>query len=447
MGQNNPIQERVDQMLLKWTLAINTPKVKIVRVLAAEDEQDMLGAYYQYMLAVDSNQQDFVLILTSPFTSAAAYSNDLLQELEEEINNWNTAEIPDAIPFETITWKPDYSLGNPENPAQLLIKNLNSFANYLQPEKKVKISIVLLIQSISEKNATDYFNAVLETDMESHLIIGIDDTRENPIYNSLAENYPEEVYTIEPDFNIDAAIEQMAALGDPTATETPYRANLAKLINGVKERDEKKVQHAAKNCLDIATKALKKDANWLMQIVTVYTILYNDQLGYKNYDDALYFSNKAVETALISKDLLKPEMAYRLIGQTHLGRGALHQLKKNKNQSVKDYDLAAKAYATAKDYLMQCESLRLAGYMAKKSSLNDESTQYYLQAYYLKDALGADLARSSTYPLVVQQLLKDYSRNQFLSDNQMNQDMSPLFGEQWEETIEEFGKLSKKIKQ
>lgn len=136
MSQNNPIQERVDQMLLKWTLAINTPKVKIVRILAAEDEEDMLGAYYQYMLAIDSNQQDFVMILTSPFTSAEAYGKALLEELEEEINNWNTAEIPDTIKFKTITWKADYSLGNPENPAQLLIKNLNSFANYLQPEKK-----------------------------------------------------------------------------------------------------------------------------------------------------------------------------------------------------------------------------------------------------------------------------------------------------------------------
>jgi len=447
MSQNNPIQDRVDQMLLKWTLAINTPNVKIVRILAENDDKQMLEAYYQYMLAIDTNQQDFVLILSAPFSTQKEYAVALLQELEEEINNWNNAKIPESIKFQTITWKADYSLENVDNPAHLLIENLNSFANYLQPEKKIKVSIVLNINEISKKDAINWFTNVLNTNMEPHLIFAINDTTQYPIYNDLAKAYPKAVYTIVPEFNMDAAVEQMSALGDPTATETPYRANLAKLINGVKARDQKKVQYAAKACLDIAVKALKKDANWLMQIVTVYTILYNDQLGYKNYDDAIYFAAKAVETAVKSKGLIKPEMAYRLVGQTHLGRGALYQLKKQKNNALNDYEEAAKAYAIAKDYLMQCESLRLAGYMANKMSLKNEATQYYLQAYNLKEALGTDLVKSSTYPLIVLQLLKDYNRNSFLSDAQMDTDMKPIFGEQWKEHIEKSGKLTKKIKQ
>jgi len=446
MSQNNPIQERVDQLLLKWTLAINTPNVKIVRILAEEDEEEMLSAYYEYMLAIDTNQKDFVLVLSSPFSSPEEYGKLLLEELEEEISHWNEAKIPEGLKFETITWKPDYTLGSPINHAQLFIKNMNAFANYMDSEKKIKISIVLRIELVSEKDANQWFSQLLENNLEQHLIIGIDDTTQFPIFNDLAKNYPEEVYTIFPEFNMDEAIEQMAALGDPTSEDNSYRANLIKLMNGVKARNEKKVQNAAKACLDIAMKALKKDINWLGQIVTVYTILYNDQVGYKNYDEAIYFADKAVEAALLSKDVMDPEMSYRLIGQTHLGRGTLHNLKKNRDEAYTNYKTAADAYSQCNDFLMQCESLRLSGWMADKLYEKELATQHYLEAYHLKKKIPEDVIKTSAFPLIIKQLMNSSERQKHLTDTQMNDDLIPIFGEEWRESIEKFGTLDKKNK-
>lgn len=446
MSQNNPIQERVDQLLLKWTLAINTPNVKIVRILAEEDEEEMLNAYYEYMLAIDTNQKDFVLVLSAPFNSPEEYGKLLLEEIEEEISHWNEAEIPEEIKFETITWKPDYTLGSTTNHAQLFINNMNNFANYLEPEKKIKISIVLNIELISEKDAHKWFTQALENEMEKHLVLGINDTTKYPIYNELAKNYPEEVYTIIPEFNMDEAMEQMAALGDPSSDDTPFRVNLIKLMNGVKKRDPKKVERSAKACLDIATKALKKDINWLGQIVTIYTILYNDQVGYKKYDDAIYFADKSVEAALLSKDVMDPEMSYRLIGQTHLGRGTLYNLKKKKVQAKKDYLIAADAYSHCKDYLMQCESLRLSGWMSDKLYETEEATEYYLKAYQLKEKVSEDIIKASTFPLIIKKLMTSNERKKHLTDEQMDEDLIPIFGKEWREKIEKFGTLDKKTK-
>ena len=71
---NNPIQQRIDMLVEKWTVAINTPDIKIVRVLGEHDDEDMLNTLFEYMLAVDSDQEDFVIVLQEPFSNHWAVS-------------------------------------------------------------------------------------------------------------------------------------------------------------------------------------------------------------------------------------------------------------------------------------------------------------------------------------------------------------------------------------
>lgn len=439
MKPNNPIQDRMNQLLLKWTLAINTPDTKIVRLLYRDDEQDMIDTYFEYMLALDTDQEDFVMVLESPFSNLQDYGRALLEEIEEEIKQWNDAEIPESIPFETITWKADYSLGSETDPTKLLVQNLNTLAEYLVPKKEIKVSLILKSFYADRKTAYQWFALLLEHEWEPNLIFGLADSENTAVLDKLAKDYPKEVYTIVPDLNMEAAIEQLAAMGDPTAPETPYRQNLVKLMNAVEKRDAKKVERAAKACLDIATKNLEKDPNWLAQIVTVYTILYTDQVGYKQYTDAIYFAGKAVESALLTEELLDPALSHRLIGQTHVGRGTLYNLKKKRENALEDYKVAADYYNLCKDYLMQSESLRLCGTVCNKMSQNKEAVQYYLQAYYLKDKLTPDIIRGSTFPLIIRKLLESTERRKHLSDNQMNEDCRPIFGDNWKDIIEGSG--------
>ncbi|GAA3508847.1 hypothetical protein GCM10022393_20760 [Aquimarina addita] len=440
MKGNNPIQERIYHLLQKWTIAINTPGVKIVRILSAHDEQDMIQAFFEYMLAIDTDQEDFVLILERPFSNLQDFSRDLLEEIEEEINMWNSAEVPEELHFKTIEWKPDYSLANKNNSAALLIKNLNNFANYLIPEKDIVVSIVIRMHYANSKEAYKWLSNALEIPIEDHVVIGINDSEKFRIFDQLAKDYPTEVYTLLPDLDMDAAVEQLSAAGNPNEPATPYRTHLIKLMNGVKNREKEKIQKHAEACLKIATKELKKDPNWLSQIVTVYTILYSDQIGYKKYDDAIYFAGKAIEAAILTKDVLDPFMAYRLIGQTHIGRGSLFSLKKKRDKALDDYQSAAEAYERCNDHLMLCESLRLCGWMCEKRYEHKEATQYYIKAYQLKDQLTPDVMRSSTFPYVVKKLLNSSSRKKVISNKQMDKDLAPVFGENWEDTIHQYGK-------
>lgn len=441
MKKNNPIQERINQLLLKWTDAVNTPGVKIVRILSESDEQDMIETFFEFMLGIDTEQEDFVMIFNTQYSNLENYAKELLEEIEEEIDNWNNAEVPEELNFETIEWKPDYTLRDNENPAKLFIDNMNSFANYLIPDKDIKVSLVLRMFYIDKRDAYQWLNYVLALKMETHLVLGIYDTEKFTIYDKISRKYPEKVKTIIPALNMDEAVEQLAAGVDPNSEESKYRLYLVKLMNAVKNRKEKEVQELAKSCLEFALKSVKNDPLWLAQIVTIYSILYNDQIGYKNYDDAIYFAGKAVEAGQMTKGVLDPSMAYRLVGQTHLGRGTLFNLKKKRAKALDDYKTAESAYAFCKDYLMQCESLRLCGWMAEKLSEREEALNYYLKAYKLKDNLTPEMLVGSTFPLIIKKLLNNNKREKYLPETQMDKELKPLFGENWFEVVENFGKI------
>jgi tetratricopeptide (TPR) repeat protein len=445
MLENNPIQNRLNTFLLKWEEAINKPDVKLVRILGNHEDDDMLDALFEYMLAIDSPQEDFVFVFNTPFSEVKNFSKDVLQDLEEEINRWNTAKIPETIPFETIEWQPDYSLEGKKNEAELLIKNINSFANYLYPDKSVKVSVILRMHYVTKQEAYNWLSKALEIPFEPHVKLGVSDTKNHLLFSKLQDYYRDEVYTVYPKFNMDGAMEEIAAMEDPNKVETPYRIHLIRLMEAVKKRQQNKVLSEGKSCLKIATKAIEKKPQWLMQIVTVYTILYTNEIGNKNYKEAIYFATKAVEAAQLSEHVLEPSMSYRLIGQTHIGRGSIYVAQKKWDKANEDYVLGAEAYASCADYIMHCESLRLCGWTLEKMGINEEAINYYIEAYKLIDKLTPEIIKSSTFPLVVKKIMYNEQREKQISDAKMDADLIPVFGEFWEEEVSNYGKVPREV--
>lgn len=445
MSKNNPIQHRLNKLLQEWKKAINTPDIKIVRILSKPDEEDMVDAFFEYLLAIDTDIDDFTMIFDSPLHNLSTFSNALLEEFTEEIEQWNTAKIPDNFSFNKIEWKANYAKEATEtkNVAQTFINNMNTFANYAFSEKDKKVCLVVKMYDAQKKDAFKWLQHTLECNWEPHIIIAITDTEDFPLHNTITNKFSEHTYTIVPNLDMDSAVEELAAQTDPSLPENAYRNALLKLMNAVKARNSKKAENYAKECLKIATKKIKKDANWLAQIVTVYTVLYNNELGFKNYNDALYFADKATEAALISRGAIDDTLAYRLVGQTHMGRGGLHFLSKNYNDAVNDYLKAEKAYAFCKDYLMQCDALRLAADTCIKITDKNNALAHYSKAYGLINKLMPEVLKNSTFPLVVKALLKHDYKRLFITKEQLNNDLKPIFGTNWEEIIEAYGNYKK----
>lgn len=440
MLENNPVQSRMDVFLSKWTEAVNTPGVKLARIHASRDDSDMLEAFFAYILAVDTDQEDFVLVFNTPFSDPGRFASELLGELDEEIERWNTAEIPKSIPFEHIGWKGDHALAGTKNEARLFIENINSLANHMYPDKSVKVSVVLRMHYATRQQAHRWLSQALDLPFEPHVALVVSDFKDHALFDKLESHYPGEVLTLFPDFDMDGAMEEIANMGDPNKEETPYRQHLIHLMNAVKKRNTALVEKEAKACLTIASKAVKTNPSWLMQFVTVYTILYNNEIGNKDYNDAVYFADKAVESALLSEHVLEPGMAYRLIGQTHVGRGSIRAAQRKWEKANADYVRAEKAYATCADYIMQCESLRLCGWSSEKIGGGATARDYYIKAYMLIDKLTPDIVKGSTFPFVIKKIMYSNQREKVISDEQMDEQLIPIFGDDWRGVVSQYGK-------
>ncbi|CAA0152862.1 conserved hypothetical protein [Tenacibaculum maritimum] len=440
---NNPIQKRFDELVLKWSIATRIPKVNIIRIHAQHDEQSFINDFFEYMLALDTEQDDLVFLLETPWSTLASFSSTLLDELYDTITLWNTAEKPDELSTEKIPWEPDKKAIQKGNHAALFANNINTLANLLVPDKNTVVSFIIKMPFASKQNANRWLKQLLEKGLESHIRIGIADTDSYPLFAKIAAWYPTEVYTMHPNLDIDGAVEEMAAMGNPNAPEVGYRKHLAKLMTAVKNRDEKMVDTSAKKCLEIASDNLQKDANWLGQIILVYTTLYNDQIGYKDYPKALFFANKAVEAGKLSIGRIEPATAYRLYGQTLLGRGAIASLLKKHEDACNDYLTAAKSYEKCNDAIMQCESTRLFAEKAMDAGWNKKAVLHQLMAaFYLIDQMTPESCTQSTYPWLIKILYYWNGREKVLSDEEMKEKLAPYFGENFMEKIHQYGKAS-----
>ena len=107
------------------------------------------------------------------------------------------------------------------------------------------------------------------------------------------------------------------------SSEDEFRLALVQLVNSVKQRDADATQRLAKQCLDIALRKIEKEPAWIGQFVSIYALLMNDQLGYQQTDEALYFADKAIESAHLSIGTLEDSQAYRLLGNTLLSKASI----------------------------------------------------------------------------------------------------------------------------
>ena len=356
---NNPVQKNIDKLVRQWQELHLKVDCRIICISYKDKETSMINAFMEYVLGVESEFENFIWIFESEFLDHKSYANAILKEMEELIATWNTMDKPAQYVIENINWIPDYKLVEEKNPMAVLVKNLNSFANYLFPEKKQKVCYIFKAYSMSKNDALKWMDYALEYDFEKHVTWPVAQSDTYPFFEKAIDLHTSKIAILEPKIDVNGMVEQLASQANQSIPENKYRTELIKLMHAVESRSENKVKLQTKTCLDLVLKELKKDSNWISQVVTVYVILYNDQIGNKNYKEALYFATKAVEAAEAAKKTIEPSMSYRLAAQTHIGRGSIYVLLDNWQKAHEDYAQAKMDYQYCNDFLMMAEECRV----------------------------------------------------------------------------------------
>ena len=442
MTMSNSIQHIADNMLSMWEEAIRNP-VKMVRIVINPGDEIMIKAFYDYMLAIDSDEEDMVFVLECPFFNPATFSKELLEYVETQIILWNESKKPGNIVFEHIEWKPDYNIEDKENQAMLAVSNFNRLTEILVGDINVKCSFIFDVGEVSDnESCKEWFRQALSLPFHKQMIWGIADIKGFEYFNKFPTLFPHDFISIYPPIDIDGAMEQLAEQAanydrnDPAASK--FRLALIKLMNSVKKGDSAQTDRYSKECLDMALVNVKNDINWLSQFVTVYTILYTDKIIRKDVDAALYFSGKAIESARLGIGKLDPSLAFRLLGNTLFGKGGILVRKSEWTEAAEVYQQAADAYKNCKDYLMQAEALRISGWCWEKKHEDGCAADCYIEGFRLIEKLSSDLIRNSSYPLLLLSLLHNSKRMEILSDDEMEKILSKVLGSDWKDYLYEY---------
>ncbi|MFD3000324.1 hypothetical protein ACFS7Z_08130 [Pontibacter toksunensis] len=434
--ESNPIQQRMDLLVEKWELAVAQPGVNIVRIYAEDNEKDMVDTFYTYLLGVDTTNNDIPIIFESIYQDDDQYTNDLLKELEDLLSLWNNSNKDQlTIKTDTIEWKPDYSLVKKDNPAYLFTENMNRLATYLNLMKGSYLVGALRVSFTEAQPYTRWLHFALEAGMITKFKIVVDDCASNPFYEKIATKYPDQITTLKPGLDMDNAMQQVAAMGNPNDPAVQYRQAYVKLMQAIEKRKEKDAEKYAAACIEIAVRNLKKNAYWIGQIIAVYAALANDQVGYKNYKKALAYSDLGVQAARKSQELIPDEYVYRkFIAQAVMLRATLHTVQKVWEKAIVDFSVAAENYTYTNDFILAMEAYRMVGLSNKKYSNTEAACKALTTALHISRQIPADTLKFTTFPGVIE-LLLELNHAKYLSHEEVKTAAQAVYGYDWMDEV------------
>lgn len=430
--ESNPIQQRMDLLLEKWEVAVRQPGVNLVRIHAEDNEKEMVDTFYTYLLGVDTGNFDIPIIFESVFQTPDQYSGDLLKELGELLAIWNSAnqdQLSEKV--SPIDWIPDYSLVISNNPAYLFVENMNRLAAYLDLGEEGFLVAALRVSFTAVENFNYWLELALKAGIAGKFKMVVDDSVSHPSFEKIAGKYPDKIFTIKPQLDMDNAMQQIAAMGNPNDPAVQYRQAFVKLMQAIEKRNEEQAEKFAAACIDIALKNLKKNVYWIGQIIAVYAALANDQIGYKNYKKAIAYSDLGVQAAQKSQELIPDEYVWRkFIAQAVMLRGSLFTVVKNWEKAIADFSLAAENYSHTKDMVLALEAYRMVGLSYKKYGNTDAACKALTSALELSKHLPVETLRFTTFPGVVE-LLLGLNHSKYISQEEVEAVSRSVYGEDW----------------
>lgn len=434
--ESNPIQQRMDLLVERWETAVAQPGINVVRIHAEDNEKDMVDTFYTYLLGVDTTNHDIPIIFESIYHNGEQYSRDLLKELEELLTLWNNSN-KDQLTIKTgaIDWKPDYGLVKRDNPAFLFIENMNRLATYLDLEKGSYLVAALRVSFTEVKSFTYWLHFALEAGMNPKFKMVVDDSFSNPFFEKISDKYPDKIITLKPRLDMENAMQQVAAMGNPNDPAVQYRQAYVKLMQAIEKRKEIDAEKYAAACIEIALKNLKKNAYWIGQIIAIYAALANDQIGYKNYKKATGYSELGVQAAQKSQELIPDEYVYRkFIAQAVMLRAALYTVQKEWEKAIVDFSMAAENYAYTNDLILAMEAYRMVALSNKKFSNTDAACKALTSALHISGQIPPDTLKFTTFPGIIE-LLLGLNHSKYISQEDVKTAAQSVYGDDWMKEI------------
>ncbi|MFD2909224.1 hypothetical protein ACFSX9_10850 [Flavobacterium ardleyense] len=431
--ESNPIQQRIEQLGEKWEDTKDDTNIKLVRLLYEKNEEEMMDCFFNYMLGVDTDVDDIPVKFETLFTDQASFSTDLVTELAEVIEVWNASNKGEGIEDFKIDFVLDNQYEKHPNKALHFIHNFSNCIDLLGLEED-QYGVAIITDTYSEPSKLkQWLKDALKVIDSKKVRILIAEENSFPIHFDDFDENNKKVVTIVCDLEMDKAIEQVAAMGDPRDPATSFRVEFTKMYQAIEKRKKAETEKHGNNCIGIALKNAEKDPYWITQIVTVYTALSNDQIGHKDFKKAIKFADLAVTAAQKCEGQIDDEISLRLVGQTLLYRGSLFCQEKEWFNASTDFTKSEESYTKCRDVVMGIESCRMAAYAFNKIGYSKEAAGYLTKGFEISEHATPEVVKASSFPLLINALMKTGGVS--LSIERIENHLQTIYGDGWKEYI------------
>lgn len=426
----NPIQQRAEELELKYLELKDTHPYTFLVLRTPSDDCEMIDAFYDYMVAVDNEIDDVVVVFKSGLQQVNLYSKALVEELFMSTFLWNYTDKPPGIESNYIQWKMDVTTSDTHNVAALFVSNINAFCASVEFEEDSYLVCVLDDPNKRVKAMLRWLKdlAVLELHPKVRLVLS--DTFEQPIFDELQHFAPKSTHILPHFFGLAQAIKEVAAMGDPDAPDTKYRYHLVQLYDAIAKRQKNAIDQHANSCLAIADRFKETEVHWYIQKTMVYCALATSAYSEQQVNKAISYMDEGISILQEIEGQLSEDLVGQMAAQSHLFRGSLFMMLNKSDKAIEDFKSGVTHCENRQDYLMQIEAYRLLAQAADKGA--DKQLRYDAlnKGLRLGQHLSAPIIQASTYALLVKEVL-DSRYTAYISDSELDSLLQPLLGEKW----------------
>lgn len=420
-SQNNAVTQRLEKVAALWQEFSSHNTCKVCRWLVEPDEEDMLMAFVKVENANEAQTNDLFVRFRASFLSPETYTQGLMKNLIAEWEAYRKYLQPKGTPAS----EPPQEVHT--NKPAIFLSQLDALARQFPEFKGLAVAFLSPDEVQDEALWASWLSNALSSEIPPGVRIMLLDRSKRPFFDRLAASFPELVCTIRPKLDMEAAMRELAATGDPKHPGVQYRKLFVELTQQASKGNLEEMKRLGEAAVSIAFRE-----QWMYLQVAAYMAMANGYMGGKKEQEALEVYDKAIQ---IAEPAWKEgdELGGKLLAQALLCKGSVLLGNKNYAAAGKIYRGAALPAHAVKDDMLEMEAWRLSGLCDDMSGEQKEAWTCYSNALDAGAKLDEAVRPHSTLPYLGLAMLRlAEKRGSYQEEQAVRQKMTEWCGKDWQ---------------
>jgi len=428
--ESNPILEQVIRLSEQWDSEVkNNPSSRLLCWLgASSQEQKMVTAFVMVQMSDQNNLDDIFLLSQQSFEKLDSYGKTVLGVITSYIDAWNEKkELSETTG--RIEWNVKFDAQKSD--AQNFAQNINSLADSLSCDDKMKLILALLPKST--ENIPDFrvwIDELLGCKIDERVRFMLYDSYDARLLNPLSKKHTTLFKYIQPNIDLNGAIDQVLenakqeAKDDISKDSINFQQLIVRMNEAIGYRNESDVLKYGMQAIELAQKNRLLHLEGLVHyfFYSFYTAKNKNSKAEEAIDNAIIYAKQATSENIDGG---------RMACVQFLVVKANGYFFQNKHRLAIIYYSEALEINAGHDLNIQINLYQMIG-MCKRKRGDENAWDYFVKGWELIESTGEEnILKNQQYIYYADEMLKINN-----SDNSKYEAIfNKLWGENWRDSI------------